>query len=187
MAKPRRRRVEKKSIQNNIIKCDENTMALAIVKAYHIIENEKKKMEEEIDTNKRIKSTNKEKWYIKSLFMLNVFFFPWKINKRFTINDKIYDSVLVLFVSLILSLIGFVIWLMGFGTIAYKLMMLLQGKNMGVYAWSLTTGILMVMFGSLITLASGEFSKVSESNTIYAYSASIIALISCILTVISMI
>ena len=187
MGKKRRRRVEKKSIQNNIVKGDENTMALAIVKAYHIIENEKKGMEEKIDKkNKRINNINKEKWYIKLLFMLNIFIFPWKINKRFTINNKIYDGVLVLFVSLILSLIGLAMWVMGFVIIACKLK-ILQSKIMGVSAWPLTTGILLVMFGSLITLASKEFSKVSESNTIYAYSASIIALISCILTVISII
>lgn len=166
---------------------DEKTLTLAIVKAYQIIENERKLLDE---SNKEKPHVDEQvvdiKWYVKILFMLNVLLWPWKINRRFKIKNNIYDGVLVLFVTLVMGMVGVIIWMIGLGAIAYGIVALIQGGGTDAFIGMLGLGLLLMLFGSLFTLAGNEFSKVSDSNKIYAYSASIIALISCILTVISM-
>lgn len=189
MSKKRKKkaRCDRKIIaQNNVGMVDENTLALAIVKAYQIIESEQKLAKDMSEEKKESKEkVNNERWYTKVLFMLNVLFFPWKINKRFRINSKIYDGILVIFVSVILALVGTFIWIIGLGTVINAGIMLSQGSADDTFVGMTSLGLLLMTFGSLFTLASDEFSKVSDSNRIYAYSASIIALISCILTVVS--
>lgn len=44
----------------------------------------------------------------------------------------------------------------------------------------------MIEVGSVFIVAGNEFSKVTDSNKIYAYSASILAVISCIVAIISL-
>lgn len=183
MSKKQKRKVgcenRKNTLQNNISVIDENTLTLAIVKAYQIIENEKRlEVQKKNHENKP-----REKWYIKILFILNVLIFPWKINKRYFINNKICDGILVIVVSLIFALAGMFIWITGLVTIINGII-LVQGST---FIGNITLGLMLMMFGSLFTLASKEFSEASDSNMIYAYSASIYALIGCILTVISMI
>ena len=174
---------DKNEICNTKQEIDEDMLVSAIVKAYKIIQ-----IEENEDRNKEVNNENveSEKWYIKILFMLNVLVFPWKISKKFEINNQICDGILVLFVSLILGLVGFVIWVIGMFLILYGVILVLQGlieyKLIGLFSF----GVLLIMFGSLFTLASQEFCKISDSNRIATYSASIIAVLGFIATIISM-
>lgn len=167
---------------------DEQKLVKAIVEAYQQIE-EKKKRDEEV--NEKQKNNNnklkKEKWYINVLFVLNVIFFPWKISKRFTINNHIYDGILVLFVCLIFELSGLITWIAGIVAVIYGMTLLCKGTMIVHIIEILGIGILLMTFGSLFTLAGREFGKVSDSNKIYAYSASLIALISCVITVIALV
>lgn len=175
-------------IQPNVNVIDEITMTQAIVKAYEIIEEKRKFEETKCKEQKDIdKKNGNEKWYIKVLFMLNVLFFPWKINKRFTINNQIYDSILVFAISLVLVLIGMVVWIIELCVIVYEIICLCQSAVFGAFVGMLVLGIVLMLLGSLFILASDEFSKVSDSNKIYAYSASVIALISCVVAVLSLI
>lgn len=162
---------------------NEKTLVQAIVKAYQIIEKNRNSAEETKISNKKM---DKEKWYIKLLFILNVLCFPWKINKRFAINNQIYDSILVLFVSLVLGLVGAIVWFIGICAIVYGVVLLCQGTAGNVFVGMLGMGLLLMILGSLFTLAGDEFSKVSDSNRIYAYSASIISLISCVVAIVSL-
>ena len=50
---------------------------------------EKEKIVNEIKEEKRM-----YKWYEKILLMLNVIICPWKLSKRFSINNQICDNVL---------------------------------------------------------------------------------------------
>ena len=127
-----------------------------------------------------------EKWFKKLLFMLNVIFFPWKPHKSFTINNQIYDSILVLFVSLILGLIGTILWLIGLLGAGYAVLLLCRGVAFGGFIGMFAIGFVVLMFGSIFILAASEFSKVLDSNRIYAYSACIIALISCVVAVLTL-
>lgn len=175
-----------KSKSENIV-MDEQKLVQAIVEAYQLIE-EKKKLDEKIDEkqNNNKNKVKKEKWYIEALFMLNVIFFPWKISKRFTINKQIYDGILVIFVYAIFALFGMVAWGMGLLAIVNGVALLCEGTMFIRIIEMIGGGTLLMTFGSFFTLAGREFSKVSDSNKIYAYSASIITLISCVIALIAL-
>ena len=75
------------------------------------------------------------------------------------------------------------IGLVGFGFQIYSLVMRrVTNDFLGIIAISF---VLMAM-GSMFILAGGEFEKETDSNKIYAYSASIIALVSCIVSIIAL-
>lgn len=141
---------------------------------------------EEEKTEKTEKTIEHRKWYEEVLFILNIIFWPWKINKRFQINNRIYDGILVFFVSIILELSGTLVWVVGILVAARNITLQIQD---GLYAGIielLGIGALSMVFGSLLILSGKEFSKVTDSNKIYAYSASLIALISCVIALISL-
>lgn len=48
-------------------------------------------------------------------------FYPWKINKKFVISNRAYDSILIMFISTILYVIGFILWLVGMSGITYMI------------------------------------------------------------------
>lgn len=150
--------------------------AEAYYRALKRIEQEKSKVQEK----------KKDKWFIDLLFMLNVFFWPWKINKRFRINNGIYDSLLILFVSGVLYVFGFLIWLFSMVEIILEFEQMI---NEGISSVSITTIfilILMLFLGSTFSLAGREFNKETDSNKIYAFSACVIALISCVVSIITL-
>mgnify|MGYP004635848963 FL=1 len=143
---------------------------------------EKEKIVNEIKEEKRM-----YKWYEKILLMLNVIICPWKLNKRFSISTQICDNILVLFTSMVMSFIGSVMWFSGLGSganIIYKIILLKKMK--GILSNISIMAVLLVL-GSAFILAGKAFERETESNKIYAYSASIFALISCIITIITMI
>ncbi len=119
--------------------------------------------------------------------MLNVLLCPWKMCKRFQINNQIYDSILVLFVSGALYLMGIVMRLAGIvGAIYWLNIIKKSGFDADVIIIFLSVLISMLL-GSIFILAGRKFSQEVDSNKIYAYSASIIALISCVIGVIALI
>lgn len=145
------------------------------------IEDEKAKADETKKEKKRYK------WYENVLFALNVFFFPWKVNKKFCINNQIYDGILLIIVSLLMQIIGSIIWLYGIYVIIHLIYKsFLSGINSGTIN-SLSIAVLSILFGSIFILAGDEFSKETDSNKIYAYSASIVALISCVVSIIALV
>lgn len=48
-------------------------------------------------------------------------------------------------------------------------------------------GIFLFFFGGIFIIAGDGFSKERDSNKIYAYSAGILALISCVVSIISLV
>ena len=115
-----------------------------------------------------------------------MFFWPWKISKKFKVNDKIYDSILVLIITAIFIMIGGVLWLAGMLAMANSVIQLLQSAT-SFYAMMDTLGktVIMMGFGSVFIIAGKEFSKVTDSNKIYAYSASVLAVVSCVVAILS--
>ena len=154
----------------------------ALMKVEKEKNDEVNKKNEENKKNKQNEQKKKHKLYQEILFVINVVFWPWKINKKFHVGNGIYDSLLVLFVALVLYFSGFIMWLAGIINILYTIAKLgIDGIN--IFLWSLIS----MLIGSTFILAGKEFSKETDSNKIYAYSASIIALISCVIGAISMI
>lgn len=156
--------------------------AEAYYRAIKRIQSEKYNLEVEEKDNKK-----KYKWYDNVLFFLNVCIFPWRINKRFDINKRVYDSVLVAFVSVIMQLIGGIAWLVGIVSFIFTIYKALNINGWQGMIMSCVICFAVTILGALVVLAGKEFEKETNSEKIYAYSASILALISCIISVVSLI
>lgn len=112
-------------------------------------------------------------------YLLNVIFFPWKINKKFKLN-RVYDSLLVMIVSVILQIAGTLMWVLGIAIVINCFVPFIPNVDLNMYM-----GFLPILFGSIVIISGVEFSKETDSNKIYAYSASIIAIISCIVSIVA--
>lgn len=155
--------------------------AEAYYRALKRIEDEKSKEDEQKP------EIPKKKWHERILFFLNVCLWPWKINKRFNVSNRIYDSIPVMFVSFVLRLTGGIMWLVGMVglvTAVYNLIVYRVFKDIvGAGPFSLV----ILLLGAIFILAADAFEKETDSNKIYAYSASIIALVSCIVSIIALV
>lgn len=154
--------------------------AEAYYRALKRIEDEKAKRDEQKPERR------KYKWYEEVLFCINVFFWPWKISKRFSVSNKIYDSIPVMFVSGVLRLVGGFLWLAGLVGLGAEVYSLLISKIISNYLVTCSISLVLLSLGSIFILAGGAFEKETDSNKIYAYSASIIALVSCIVSIIAL-
>ena len=155
--------------------------AEAYYRALKRIEAEETKADEQKHEKKRYK------WYENILFVVNVLFWPWKINKKFNVSNRICDSILVLSVSGVLQFAGGCMWVFGIFAIIYEIY---QMVIMGIIDEIINVGLIVIFslfLGSTFVLAGKEFGKETDSNKIYAYSASIIALISCVVGIIAII
>lgn len=143
---------------------------------------------EEREGSERNVETNIEKYKLheKILFFLNVLCFPWVINKRFLLNKQLYDRVLVFFISIIMVFIGTIAWVIGLVGIIYSLYCGIALHEMSNMMSLLGLSILMVVLGSIIVISGNAFGNETNSERIYAYSACILALISCGIGVISL-
>lgn len=113
--------------------------------------------------------------------VLNALFCPWKINKRFFIDSQIYDSVLVMSTFMIMIVVGSLMWVLGIGWlidvfIVWRIDSMIE---------DVCRGLILLFLGSAFILSGKAFEKETDSNKIYAYSASIYALISCIAAIIT--
>lgn len=155
--------------------------AEAYYRALKRIEDEKSKEDEQKP------EIPKKKWHERILFFLNVCLWPWKINKRFNVSNRIYDSIPVMFVSFVLRLTGGIMWfvgMVGLVTAVYNLIVYRVFKDIvGAGSFSLV----ILLLGAIFILAADAFEKETDSNKIYAYSASIIALVSCIVSIIALV
>ncbi len=135
--------------------------------------------------------TEKEKHTKNSLcnnicFLSNVMFFPWKISKKFQLKNHAYDNLLVLCVSGILQTIGTFVWIMGVITCLWGVSESIKKGSFSAIITMILVGLSVISIGSMAILSGREFSKETDSNKIYAYSASIIALFSCVISIIAL-
>ena len=154
--------------------------AEAYYRALKRIEDEKSKKDEQKPERR------KYKWYKEVLFCINVFFWSWKISKRFSVSNKIYDSIPVMFVSGVLRFVGGFLWLAGLVGLGAEVYSLLISKIISNYLVTCSISLVLLSLGSIFILAGGSFEKETDSNKIYAYSASIIALVSCIVSILAL-
>ncbi|MCM1100705.1 MAG: hypothetical protein NC079_03380 [Clostridium sp.] len=156
--------------------------AEAFYKALKKIESETSRVNQDESGDEK-----KGKWYLKLLFFLNVIFWPWKINKKFKVRHRIYENMLVLIVSGALKISGFVIWIYGIWAIIYQIIQISKGLIGIEILFFFSVVICVLTFGSIFALAGQAFDKETDSNQIYAFSASFIALISCVVSIIALI
>ena len=153
--------------------------AEAYYRALKRIEDEKAKADEQ--------KPEEHKWYVKILFFLNVCLWPWKVNKRFSVSDQIYDSIPVMFVSFVLRFTGGIMWFVGMVSLVMAVYNLIVYRVFKDIVGAGLFSLIMLLFGAIFILAAGAFEKETDSNKIYAYSASIIALVSCIISIIALV
>lgn len=166
------------AVEAHMIKIQEE----AYYRAYKRIEQEKLESKE-FETKQEI--TSKDNREQTGRFILNVLFFPWRISKKFTLNEHVYDKLLVLVVSETLYVIGGIVWLLGIGIILMEIYQFINGEIWYVAIIVILSGIILLAIGGIAILGGQQFSKETDSNRIYAYSASIIALISCMISIIA--
>lgn len=85
-----------------------------------------------------------------------------------------------------MQFLGTVAWLIGIGGIVYFCIVLKAIKNMRVLGEKLGVCFFLTIMGSIFILAGNAFGKETNSEKIYAYSASILALISCIVSILAL-
>lgn len=154
--------------------------AEAYYRALKRIDQEREATQEQITNKKKIKLITKV------LFVLNLIFFPLKINKHFKINKQIYDGILVVIISVGLEGIGFLTWAAGLFKFRYDLVnMSASGISIALFL-PLIIDLAFSFFGSFFYLAGKSFGEETESNRVYAYSASFLALVSCIVSLIAL-
>lgn len=92
-----------------------------------------------------------------------------------------------MFVSGVLRLVGGFLWLAGLVGLGAEVYSLLISKIINNYLITCSMLLVLLSLGSIFILAGGAFEKETDSNKIYAYSASIIALVSCIVSIIALV
>ena len=118
----------------------------------------------------------------------NVLLWPWKINEKYKINNRIYDSILVIIITTLFSTCGTLLWGGGCITFITAIFKKCIGEiSVGIMIIDFVLSIGMIMFGSVFIVSGNEFSKVTDSNKIYAYSASILAAVSCVIALIALV
>lgn len=185
MKKGKKKRNEPKTGICNMSYITENRLVEIQTEAFY---RALKRIKEDEEEEKEINNSGVDKWkkFDELLFFCNVTFFPFKISKRFQINERIYDSILVLIVSWILEAIGVLIWAGGVFAVIYDIFQAVKGFWGYESIVAFCIGIVLMIFGSLFIQAGKGFGKESDSKKIYAYSASILALASCVVGVIAL-
>lgn len=177
----KKRKIKERPINNECDKISQEQWIMIHTEAYY---RALKKIDED---NKYVEVTENDNFSNDILFLLNVLFFPWKINKKYSISNRICDSLLVFIVSGILKGMGIILWLLGIIIISDDIyQIILNGISSNRIA-VFSMGLLILIFGSMFMLSSKEFEKETDSNKIYAYSGCIIAMISCLISVIALV
>ena len=154
---------------------------------YRAFKRIKKEEGEEIESNVETNiEKRKYKWYENVLYFFNVFFFPWVISKHVLLNKQLYDLVLVFFVSAIMLIIGTIAWIMGVTGFIYSLYLGIALHEIRNMLSLLGICLLMVALGSIIIISGNSFGNETNSERIYAYSACILALMSCAIGIVSL-
>ena len=138
---------------------------------------EKENLQKEKNITEKVK---RKPWENICLFIVSLII-PWFDIGKNKFSNNIYDGMLVLPISALLYGGGTLFWLVG--VLAF-IISIIDHKTYG-----LTTCIFSVfiwLVGSLMILSGRAFGEEQDSMKIYAYSASIIALVSCIVSIVAL-
>ena len=116
------------------------------------------------------------------LYIINFFFFPFKIFGKVKLKKEIYNLSIVFATSFIMELVGTAAWLGGLCGIPY---LILKGElpfDIAIIAM----GILLIFIGSMLIIGVRSFEKEEDSNKIYAFTASFLALASLCVSIVTL-
>lgn len=126
------------------------------------------------------KFQNRKLWERIYVFFCSLFM-PWFDIGKNRINSQIYDEMLVLPISTLL---------MGGGTLFYFVgiiaFVISITDKMKYNIFTSMISLFVFIMGSLMVLSGRAFREEQDSMKIYAYSASIIALISCVVSIVAL-
>ena len=107
-------------------------------------------------------------------------------NKKIITQGKIYIELLGCIVSIVTSLLGWIIWLAGILVIIASSVNI---NNIGLFRTIIFIfmGIVLLVIGGSTIFAGRKFEEETDSTDIYAYTSSIIALLSFILAIIALV
>lgn len=154
----------------------------AYYRAIRRIEDEKKDKEQE-----QKEQNTKPRLILAIALLLNVVLFPFKISKKIPLKNNFADSVLAIVISGIFEIIGFILWLF---PIAFFVMYLAGSIEINrtfinviiIFGFCL----LLTLFGGIFIQAGNEIMDERNENRLYAYTASFMAVMSVIITIIAL-
>ena len=121
----------------------------------------------------------------KVLKVLWLLIFPFAYKNKKVREMTLYDSVLQIGVGFVLLILGMAAWAAGIIIISYTLT---SNYMAGVEKIpGICFGLSVLFMGSLVVMAALEFSSERRSDKIYNFSMSMLALISCIVSVIAVV
>lgn len=146
-----------------------------------------KRIEYEREVKQEQKSSKvKKPWYAWVGFWLNIFLFPFKLNKRIKFNGQLYDGLLVVIISTVLEASGALVWFCGCVNLVYECYNMFAIEVSLMQILKLVIGGVFVFAGSFLFIVGKQFGKETESNRIYAYSACVLALVGCIVSIVAL-
>ena len=182
MRKKRKKRNTKNMLHHNESMSKEQIIEIYEEAYYRAL----KRIDEENESHKITEERRKYKWYEKVLLVMNFLFWPWNIDKKYNVNSQMYDSVLVIVTSMMLLAIGGIMWIIGLGGSFWAIYKIITLKMIKEVVDTIGIIVIFLTLGSSFVLAGKSFEKEMESSKIYAYSASIFALISCAIAIVTM-
>lgn len=142
-------------------------------------------LEKSVELEQKVSNVKGRRVY-QLLFVLNVLLCPFKINKQFKYNNRLYDGLLTVIISTCLEVIGIFLWIFGVLSLCCGAWFFYaQGISAALILYFIV-GFMLIFIGSFFFLSGKTFSEETESNRIYAFSASVLALVSCILSLVAM-
>lgn len=137
-------------------------------------------------------SVVKKKWYVKMKEFLIIVFLPLIATKRLKEKKSLYNSILSLCVTIALEGIGSILWIFGISGIfvcakkfVYEIglgMLTICGNLLCVALFF----VVMIM-GAFFFVSGDSFSNETDNYKIWSFSASCLALVGCIISVVALI
>lgn len=147
-----------------------------------------KKYDEESKANSYniIKDTNEKEKPRQVRTALRTVFLPFLSNKKIITHGKIYIELLGWTVSIVIRFLGWIIWIIG---ILIIIASFVKMNHIGLLSAIILVfmGIGLLAIGGSTIFAGRKFEEDTDSTDIYAYTSSIIALLSFILAIISLV
>lgn len=141
-----------------------------------------KRIEQE-KSNEEVKESHKSKWWENVFLLINVWFWPWKINRRFRIKENIADGLLVMVVSGIMKMGGLFLYLFGLISLLGIIVNIYNKQFEDIFTYIMFSTISLTI-GGIIVISSKDIDSEKNGDRIYAYTSSFMSILAAILAVI---
>lgn len=145
-----------------------------------------KRLEAENSAKKEDNATKTKRSVMdKLLYFANIIFFPFHIHKRFKGKGKYADSIIVMVLAWLFMFVGISLWLSSWICIIRVLVD--TNKNLFQKCYEIMLYIFLIFFGTIFYQAEKEISNEQDSYKLYAYTSSLMAIISVIIAIVALV